>query len=36
MGFEEEYQSFLDDHFHARRGERQRRLQEGHGHSLFI
>lgn len=30
MGFEEEYQSFLDYHLGARKGERLRRLQEGH------
>lgn len=31
MGFEVEYQSFLNRHLQARKGERLRRLQEGHG-----
>ncbi|RXT05205.1 DNA-binding response regulator [Ammoniphilus sp. CFH 90114] len=31
MSFEEEYQSFLDQHEKAREGERLRRLKEGHG-----
>jgi very-short-patch-repair endonuclease len=30
MGFEEEYQAFLNAHLQARTGERLRRLQEGH------
>ncbi|CAM3907610.1 DNA-binding response regulator [Mesobacillus thioparans] len=30
MGFEEEYQTFLNAHLQARTGERLRRLQEGH------
>jgi hypothetical protein len=30
MGFEEEYQAFLNKHLEARTGERLRRLQEGH------
>ncbi|WP_019153026.1 hypothetical protein [Robertmurraya massiliosenegalensis] len=30
MGFEEEYQSFLNAHLQVRNGERLRRLQEGH------
>ncbi|QOR65529.1 DNA-binding response regulator [Cytobacillus suaedae] len=30
MGFEEEYQAFLNTHLQARTGERLRRLQEGH------
>jgi len=30
MGFEEEYQAFLNAHLQARAGERLRRLQEGH------
>lgn len=33
MGFEEEYQTFMNDHLQARTGERLRRLQEGHGHA---
>ena len=38
MGFEEEYQSFMDSHLQARTGERLRRLQEGHNHveMLFL
>lgn len=31
MGFEDEYQFFLNRHLQARKGERLRRLQEGHG-----
>lgn len=31
MGFEEEYQSFLNQHLQARDGERHRRLKEGQG-----
>lgn len=30
MGFEEDYQSFMDFHLQSREGERLRRLQEGH------
>lgn len=30
MGFEEEYQAFINGHLQARAGERLRRLQEGH------
>ncbi|WP_428908545.1 DUF559 domain-containing protein [Niallia sp. Krafla_26] len=38
MGFEEEYQTFMNDHLQARTGERLRRLQEGHNHAekLFL
>ncbi|MBT2638732.1 MULTISPECIES: BlaI/MecI/CopY family transcriptional regulator [unclassified Bacillus (in: firmicutes)] len=38
MGFEEEYQSFLNAHLQARTGERLRRLQEGHkqAEKLFL
>lgn len=38
MGFEEEYQVFLNAHLQARTGERLRRLQEGHQHAekLFL
>jgi hypothetical protein len=31
LNFEEEYQLFLDAHLQARKGERRRRLKEGHG-----
>lgn len=30
MGFEEEYQTFMNIHLQARSGKRLRRLQEGH------
>ncbi|NKE06213.1 DNA-binding response regulator [Mesobacillus selenatarsenatis] len=38
MGFEEEYLSFMNAHLQARKGERLRRLQEGHKHveMLFL
>ncbi|HWL26684.1 MAG TPA: DNA-binding response regulator [Ureibacillus sp.] len=36
MGFEEEYQSFMDSHLQARTGERLRRLQEGHNHAEML
>lgn len=38
MGFEEEYQVFLNTHLLARGGERLRRLQEGHNQAekLFL
>ncbi|MGM0846614.1 MAG: DUF559 domain-containing protein [Bacillota bacterium] len=36
MGFEEEYQSFMDAHLQARTGERLRRLQEGHQHAEML
>ncbi|WP_026695408.1 hypothetical protein [Peribacillus kribbensis] len=38
MGFEEEYQAFMNAHLQARKGERLRRLEEGHKHAegLFL
>ncbi|MCM3389771.1 DNA-binding response regulator [Ureibacillus chungkukjangi] len=36
MGFDEEYQSFLNAHLQARRGERLRRLQEGHNQAEML
>lgn len=38
MGFEKEYQTFLNTHIQARTGERLRRLQEGHNQAeeLFL
>ncbi|WP_318502976.1 DUF559 domain-containing protein [Bacillus sp. T3] len=36
MGFEEEYQSFMNAHLQARTGERLRRLQEGHTHAEML
>ncbi|MGD6804538.1 DUF559 domain-containing protein [Rossellomorea vietnamensis] len=36
MGFEKEYQAFMDAHLQARSGERQRRLQEGHQHAEML
>lgn len=38
MGFEEEYQAFMNAHFQERNGERLRRLQEGHNQAekLFL
>lgn len=38
MGFEKEYQTFIDAHMEARSGERLRRLEEGHSHAekLFL
>ncbi|TYS14126.1 DUF559 domain-containing protein [Rossellomorea vietnamensis] len=33
MGFEEDYQAFIDAHLQERSGERLRRLQEGHQHA---
>lgn len=33
MGFEEEYQAFLNHHLQSRKGERHRRLEEGLGHA---
>ena len=38
MGFEEEYQAFMNAHLQARTGERLRRLQEGHNQAekLFL
>ena len=38
MGFEEEYQAFLNAHLQVRTGERLRRLQEGHNQAerLFL
>ncbi|MEH7177938.1 DNA-binding response regulator [Neobacillus vireti] len=38
MGFEEEYQAFMNAHMQARTGERLRRLQEGHNEAekLFL
>lgn len=38
MGFEKEYQTFMDTHMEARTGERLRRLAEGHSHAekLFL
>lgn len=36
MGFEEEYQSFLNAHLQTRTGERLRRLREGHHHAEML
>jgi very-short-patch-repair endonuclease len=38
MGFEDEYQIFMNTHLQARKGERLRRLREGHGQAekLFL
>lgn len=36
MGFEEEYQSFLNSHLQRRTGERLRRLEEGHSHAEIL
>lgn len=36
MGFEEEYQTFMNIHLQARSGERLRRLQEGHKHAEMM
>lgn len=36
MGFEEEYQTFMNTHLQARSGERLRRLQEGHKHAEML
>lgn len=36
MGFEEEYQAFLNAHLQARTGERLRRLQEGHKYAEML
>jgi very-short-patch-repair endonuclease len=36
MGFEEEYQAFMNAHLQARTGERLRRLQEGHKHAEML
>ncbi|MCH1627164.1 DNA-binding response regulator [Fredinandcohnia quinoae] len=36
MGFEKEYQAFLDAHLQARTGERLRRLQEGHNQAEML
>lgn len=36
MGFDEEYQSFLDGHLQVRSGERLRRLKEGHGKAEML
>ncbi|SOC39334.1 helix-turn-helix domain-containing protein [Ureibacillus acetophenoni] len=36
MGFEEVYQTFMNDHLQARTGERLRRLQEGHNHAEML
>jgi very-short-patch-repair endonuclease len=36
MGFEEEYQSFMNSHLQTRTGERLRRLQEGHNHAEIL
>ncbi|MBD8069831.1 DNA-binding response regulator [Bacillus sp. PS06] len=36
MGFEEEYQNFLNVHFQVRTGERLRRLQEGHNQAEML
>ncbi len=36
MGFEEEYESFLNAHLQARTGERLRRLQEGHNKAEML
>ena len=36
MGFEEEYQAFLNAHSHVRTGERLRHLQEGHNQAEML
>jgi very-short-patch-repair endonuclease len=36
MGFEEEYQDFINSHLKERTGERLRRLQEGHSHAEMM
>ncbi|WP_078547902.1 hypothetical protein [Litchfieldia alkalitelluris] len=36
MGFEEEYQIFMNAHLQARTGERLRRLEEGHKHAEML
>ncbi|WP_404348618.1 DNA-binding response regulator [Sutcliffiella horikoshii] len=36
MGFQEEYQAFLNAHLQARSGERLRRLQEGHNQAEML
>lgn len=36
MGFEEEYQTFMNAHLEARTGERLRRLQEGHNQAEML
>lgn len=36
MGFEEEYQAFMNAHLQARNGERLRRLQEGHSQAEML
>ncbi|WP_369689262.1 hypothetical protein [Bacillus sp. AFS040349] len=38
LGFEEDYQVFMNAHLQARNGERLRRLQEGHNQAekLFL
>ncbi len=36
MGFEEEYQNFMNSHLQTRTGERLRRLQEGHKHAEML
>ncbi|MFI8576965.1 DNA-binding response regulator [Rossellomorea aquimaris] len=36
MGFEEEYQAFINAHFQERKGERLRRLQEGHSQAEML
>ncbi len=36
MGFEDEYDSFLNGHLQARKGERLRRLEEGHGQAEML
>jgi hypothetical protein len=36
VGFEEEYQTFMNIHLQARSGERLRRLQEGHKHAEMM
>ncbi|MBP2243072.1 hypothetical protein J2Z40_003660 [Cytobacillus eiseniae] len=36
MGFEEEYEAFLNAHLQARAGERLRRLQEGHNQAEML
>ncbi len=36
MGFEKEYQAFMNAHLQARTGERLRRLQEGHRHAEML
>jgi very-short-patch-repair endonuclease len=36
MGYEEEYQDFMDTHLQARTGERLRRLQDGHNQAEML